>query len=116
MRCVPVITTSKQAKILSRFIYQVAEVAAETLTAFVDEEKPIEKVLLPVSHENRLLNKRELAARLGVSVRSLDNLISDGLKPVRIGKRVLFDYEKVLLWIEDQEIISRRKKNLRMVG
>ena len=44
-----------------------------------------------------LLSRQEAAARLSISPRSLDYLISDGVIPVRrIGSRVLVPYEHLL--------------------
>lgn len=108
--------TSKQEKILSQFFYQVAELAGQTLAAFVEEEKPVERILLPSDHNTGLLNKKQIAERLGVSERTISNLQNEGLPVVPFGrKRVQFNYEKVLIWLEGREIKKRRKTNLRVV-
>ena len=108
-----------QAKILSQFFHQVANLAEHTLTAFVENEETTEQVLsLPPAHyENRLLNRKEIAELLGVSVRTIGSLIKDGLPTVPLGKRrILFDYEEVLLWAKDKGIKGRGKNKLRAVS
>jgi excisionase family DNA binding protein len=43
-----------------------------------------------------LLSKRDTAARLGISVRTLENLVAmREITPRRIGKRVLFDAREI---------------------
>jgi excisionase family DNA binding protein len=119
--------TTEQAKKLSfivrqmrdvvkRSIDELTELAEAALFVSVNDETPSRKILpQSIQNENRLLNKKEIAQRLGVSVRTISNLQTEGLPTQKIGKRVLFNYEKVLLWLEGREIKSRRKNNLRMV-
>ena len=105
-----------QAKILSQFINQVAEFACHTLTAFVDKEEIANKVqLMPSTQEKRLLNKEDIADRLGVSERMISELQTEGLPTVKIGRRVLFDFEDVLDWMKNRVVKKRRKNNLRVV-
>jgi len=110
--------TSEQVKILSQFFQQVAGLAGETLTAFVECEKPIEKVSPQrINNEKRIIDRKELAERLGVSVRTISNLQNEGLPTIqRFGRRILFDYEDVLTWAKDKEIKGRRKNKLRVVS
>lgn len=112
-----------QTKILKQFFHQVAELASETLTAFVEverEEKKVSIATLPartLKPEKRLLNRKEIAEFLGVSVRTVGNLISDGLPTMSLGKkRVQFDCEEVLLWLKDRKIKGRAKTKLRVVS
>jgi excisionase family DNA binding protein len=43
-----------------------------------------------------LLSKRDTAARLNISVRTLENLVAIGeIRPRRIGKRVLFELREI---------------------
>lgn len=107
-----------QAKILSQFFHQVAKLAEHTLTAFVENEETTKQVLsLPQAHhENRLLNRKEIAELLGVSVRTIGNLISEGLPTAPVGRRIQFKYEDVLNWLEDKEIKGRGKTKLRVVS
>lgn len=66
--------------------------------------------------ENRLLNREEIAEHLGVSVRTVGDLIKDGLPTIPLGKRrVQFDYEEVLTWAKDRRIKGVQKTNLRVV-
>lgn len=65
--------------------------------------------------ERRLFNKKEIAERLGVCPRTVSTLQTEGLPVVKIGTRILFDYEKVLLWIDEEKNEERGKGNLRMV-
>jgi excisionase family DNA binding protein len=108
--------TAAKVKILKQFFHQVAELASETLTAFVEnEEKPIQTFSRPAIQENRLLNQKQLAERLNVSARTISNLQNEGLPTVKLGKRILFDYDDVLIWAKDKEIKGRRKSNLSVV-
>ncbi len=112
-----------QAKILKQFVHRFAELADETLTAFVkveSEDKKVSIATLPArlsKPEKSLLNRKEIAERLGVSVRTVGNLISDGLPTVPLGKkRVQFNYDEVLLWLKDKKIKGRAKPKLRVVS
>ena len=113
---------SKQAKILKQFFFQLAELASATVTAYAEnDEKQVSIATLDKGanqSERRLLNKKELAERLGVSVRTISNLQIEGLPTVNFGKkRVQFNYEKVLAWLEGQEkeVESSRKTKLCVV-
>jgi excisionase family DNA binding protein len=90
-------------------------IAENTLMIFVDDQS--DRIAMPssVAIENRLLNKKEIAERLGVSVRTVSDLQTEGLPTVKLGKRVLFDYQDVLVWAKGKEIKSRRKNNLHVV-
>ncbi len=109
----------EQAEILKQFFHQVAELASDTLAAFVEKEE--KQVSIAAGHnraaqpERELLNKQQLAKRLKISPRTISSLQSDGLPVVKIRTRTLFDYEKVLLWIEMDEIKSGQKTKLRVV-
>lgn len=108
--------TEHQAKILSQFVYQVAELACKTVAVFVDkEETEKQHQIFTVNQETRLLNKKEIAGRLGISERTVSELQTEGLPIVKIGKRVLFDYEDVLDWLKNRGIKKGRKNNLRVV-
>lgn len=65
--------------------------------------------------ERRLFNKKQIAELLNVCPRTVSTLQTEGLPVVKIGTRILFDYEKVLLWIERDETESGQKTNLRVV-
>lgn len=97
--------------------HQVANLAEHTLTAFVENEETTKQVLsLPqVHYENRLLNKKQLAERLGISVRTVSDLQTEGLPTVNLRKRVLFDYEEVLTWAKEKDVKNYRKNKLRVV-
>lgn len=101
--------------VVKHSIDELTELAEAALTVFVEDKVTSRKILPPVQNENRLLNKKEIAQRLGVSVRTISHLQTEGLPTQKIGKRVLFNYEKVLLWLEGKKIKSRRKNNLRVV-
>ncbi len=113
---------AEQAEILKHFFRQVAELASDTLTAFVEVEKEDQVSNATQSHrvelsENRFLNRKEIADRLGVSVRHIGNLINEGLPTESVGQgRVLFDCEKVLTWIKDGRPKGRGKTKLRVVS
>jgi len=112
--------TTKQAKILGLFFVKVAGLAAETLTEFAESEERSNQVSLsspPTNSENRLLNRKEIAERLGVSVRTVSELINDGLPTVPLGKRrIQFDCEKVLNWAKNRRLEERGNTKLRVVS
>lgn len=112
-----------QAEILKQCFHQFAKLAGETLTAFVEvekEEKRVSNATLPAQTakpKKGLVNRKEIAELLGVSVRTVSNLISDGLPTVPLGKkRVQFNYDEVLLWLKDRKIKGRAKPKLRVVS
>ena len=69
----------------------------------------------PGGRERRLVNKSELAKRLGVSTRTVSDLLSDGMPCVRLGRRVQFDYEDVLTWAKGRQAKDQRTNRLRVV-
>ncbi len=113
---------SEQSEILKHFFRQVAELAGDTLTAFVEVGKEDQVSNATQTHRvelsgNRFLNRKEIADRLGVSVRHIGNLINEGLPTVPVGeRRVLFNYEEVLTWIKDGRPKERGKIKLRVVS
>lgn len=118
--------TAEQAKKLGLIFRQVrdvvknsiddlADIAENALSVFVESENTTRRELPPVINENRLLDKTELAERLGISVRKVSDLQTEGLPTVKLGKSVRFDYDEVLIWAKDRKIKSRRKNNLRVV-
>ena len=60
-----------------------------------------------------LFSKRDTAARLGISVRTLENLVSVGeIIPRRIGKRCLFDEKEIQRFARrDHPTQKERKEN-----
>ena len=90
-------------------------IAENALMILVDEQTKQKSLPSSVAIESRLLSKKEVAERLGVSVRMVSDLQTDGLPIVKLGKRVLFDYHEVLTWAKEKEIKNRRKNNFRVV-
>lgn len=118
--------TAEKAEKLCMIFRQVCEVlkdaldnleaiAENALTIFVDDESDRKTLPLSVAFENRLLNKKEIAERLGVSVRTISDLQNEGLPIVRLRKRILFDYKEVLIWAKEKDLKSHRKNKLRVV-
>ena len=116
----------EQAKKLSRLIRQAGEIvkdsvddltklAADSILIFVENNQTNRKDLSFGNSQDRLLNKSELAERLNVSVRTVNNLQSEGMPSVEIFTRVLFDYDEVLIWVKDRDFKPRQKNNLRVV-
>ena len=64
--------------------------------------------------EQLLLSKRSTAATLGISVRTLENLVSvREIIPRRIGKRVLFEAREVERFVRrDHPTKPQRKENV----
>ncbi len=110
--------TAEQAKILGLFCYKIAELVAETLTAFAEKEPNENQVLSSPSPiiQKRFMNRKEVAEFLGVSVRTVANLIKDGLPTVHLCGRIQFDSEKVASWTEERRIKERGKTKLRVVS
>ncbi len=50
-----------------------------------------------------LLSRREAAAALGVSLRTLDSLVADGLPRVKLRGRVMFRPEALRAYLADAE-------------
>lgn len=112
-----------QVKILKQFVHRFAELAGETLTAFAEVQTEEKQVSIATESrraarpERNLINKKELAARLGISVRTVSELQTEGLPSVILGKRrIQFDYEAVLIWAKDRKIKGRGKSKLRAVS
>ncbi len=113
--------TAEQAKILCLFFHRFADLADETLTAFVEaEENQVSNATQVYSAKqpaSRLMNKAEIADHLGVSVRTVSNLIKDGLPTVPLGqRRIQFNCEEVLLWAKNREVKRSGKAKLRAVS
>ena len=112
--------TTKQAKILGLFFVKVAGLAAETLTEFAENGERSNQVSLcssPTNSDEKFLNRKQIAERLGVSVRTVSELINEGLPTVPLGKRrIQFDCEEVLTWAKNRRIEERGKTKLRVVS
>ena len=48
-----------------------------------------------------MLNKKELAEKLGISVSMVNKLLAQGMPRINIGKSVRFEYEEVIKWIKE---------------
>ena len=59
-------------------------VAENALMIFVDDQTEQKSLPSSVAIENRLLNKTELAERLGISTRTVSNLQDEGLPSVKL--------------------------------
>ncbi len=90
-------------------------IAEKAVMLFVDDDSERKLLSSSVAIENRLLNKKEIAERLNVSVRTISELQNEGLPIVKLRKRILFDYNQVLLWAKEKDIKGYRKNNLRVV-
>ena len=58
------------------------------------------------SPQEQLLNKPQAAEFLGISERTLSRLQAEGIGPprVKIGRRVVYLLDSLLLWLKSQEI------------
>lgn len=50
-----------------------------------------------------LLNKKELASKLKVSVATIDNLMKKGMPYLKIGKSVRFNLEEIFKWLKEKK-------------
>jgi excisionase family DNA binding protein len=118
--------TVEQVKKLSVVFRQVREVvkdavdnlesiAENALMIFVEDGTDRKALPSSVAIEIGLLNKKQLAERLGVSVRTISELQNEGLPIVPFGKSVRFEYQEVLIWAKQRKIPKGRKSNLRVV-
>ena len=118
---------TEQAKNLSLIFRQVCNVAKSSIDIFADlaetalqvlsePDATNQKALPPMENDSHLLNRKQIAQRLNISPRKVSDLQTEGLPVVKIGSRVLFNYEKVLLWIEGKEVKERGKTKLRVVS
>jgi len=58
--------------------------------------------------KKRLINKKELAEYLSLSVFTIDTWVSQNRIPyVKMGRRVLFDLDDVDKWIEQLKVLSK---------
>jgi excisionase family DNA binding protein len=63
----------------------------------------------PATPNDALLTKKELAARLKVTVRTVENWQRRGVLPyIKIGKVVLFEYSEVLEFLKANFRVCRR--------
>lgn len=57
---------------------------------------------------DRLLTKREFATHLGVSLRSVDNYLADGLPHIKLGERtVRIEFRDAMDWVRNRFRIRR---------
>lgn len=102
--------------VMKNFLDKIAELGESALNVLIDDESNPKNLSIPQPSEKRLLNKAQLAERLGVSSRTISNLILyENLPVIRLGKRIQFDYEDVLAWAKAKEFKDYRKNNLRVV-
>ena len=63
-----------------------------------------------------LVDRKRLAELLGISQRSISDLLNDGLPCIRLNRSVRFDYEEVLVWFHNSKKERDRKRRLRVVA
>lgn len=54
-----------------------------------------------------LQSREELAHLLGVTVRTVDELVRDGMPSIRVRRRRMFDYSDVMQWLRDRNERSK---------
>lgn len=101
-------------EVMKNTIDDIEAIAENALMIFVDGSEQ-KKVSASVAIESRLFNQKELAAKLGISTRTVSNLQNEGMPKIKLGDRVVFDYEEVLNWAKGRKLKSRRNNNLRVV-
>ena len=63
---------------------------------------------------DEMLNKRELAARLKITVRTVENWQRRGvLAYIKVGKVVLFHWPDVVAYLKSKYLVSRRSLRIR---
>lgn len=50
-----------------------------------------------------LLNKKELAEKLKVSIVTINRLLAKGLPNIKVGTSVRFDYDEVINWLKERD-------------
>jgi predicted DNA-binding transcriptional regulator AlpA len=63
-----------------------------------------------------LVDRKRLAELLGISQRSISDLLNEGLPCIRLNRSVRFDYERVLAWCEKRNEKVNRNRKLRVVA
>lgn len=117
--------TSTQSKQLRNFIRDardsmknsiddLARIAESAIEAF-DSEPSIPNATIQPIIDRGLINKTQLSERLGISTRTISDLMTDGLPFVKFGKRVQFDYADVLTWAKQRNARVSGKSRLRVV-
>ncbi len=116
--------TSEKVQKLNRIIRQFRDVAKDSIDSFASlaetalnvlaENEDVEstKLIQSVNQENHLLNKKQIAEFLNISERTVSDLQNEGMPTVKLGKRILFDRNDVLVWAKNRR---QRKNHLRMV-
>lgn len=60
--------------------------------------------------KKRLINKKELAEYLNLSIYTIDTWVSQNRIPyIKMGRRVLFDLDEIEKWIEEQKVTYKEK-------
>lgn len=92
----------------------VADIADELLNATSKVEQTREPNKAP-QEQKQILDKKEVAKLLGISTRSINDRMNEGLPFFNTGRNVRFNREKVLIWAENRKIKRRRKNHLRVI-
>lgn len=50
-----------------------------------------------------MLDKKELAKKLNISVSMVNKLLAQGMPRINIGKSVRFEYDEVLKWLKERK-------------
>lgn len=123
--------TIQQAQKLSSIVRRACDVAKDSIDSFAQLtdcalqvlSEPEEKEVSIATFDNRaarpegFMNRKEIAKFLGVSVRTVGDLITEGLPTIPLGKRrIQFDPEEISVWAKDRRIKGHRKPKLRVVS
>jgi excisionase family DNA binding protein len=96
--------------VMKAAVDDLAGLAEEGLRIAARLKEPVQ-VVPKVEPERRYISTKELAKRLSISSVTVHRLRKEGLPDVRIGYRVLFDYERVALWVEERNKERKRSGN-----
>ncbi len=50
-----------------------------------------------------MLDKKDLAKELKVSIPTIDRLIAKGMPKIKVGKAVRFEYPEVVAWLKSRQ-------------
>jgi len=87
--------------VIKRAVEELAEIAEAGLR-IARRAPDFDDNVKPQTPERRLISAKELANRLGISLVTVHRLRKQGLPEIRIGCRVVFDYERVAQWVDQR--------------
>jgi excisionase family DNA binding protein len=99
---------------LKTCIDDLSAIAEKGLEVFAEVESGAVESIAQTGHDV-LLTKRELAARLKVSLQTVNKWQTEGMPFIKRGKPIRFDYQDVREWLKASDKETSGKTQLRVV-